>query len=140
MRATLVILGTALSLQDADHVYSAIAKPTNFSRITEFPQFDDNDGPSLIVLNMDLVDDLTSRSMRRRIILDSTPATTVNQMAYGASPSRISFSLFNSTGFWLRASLCSLLVMADRGMPSIHNCNRIRIDFVSWFNVRATTP
>ncbi|KAF9981416.1 hypothetical protein BGZ65_003976 [Modicella reniformis] len=31
MRATLVILGTALSLQDADHVYSAIAKHINFS-------------------------------------------------------------------------------------------------------------
>ncbi|KAF8922885.1 hypothetical protein BGZ47_005241, partial [Haplosporangium gracile] len=43
MRATLVILGTALSLQDADHVYSAIAKPTNFSRITEFPRFDEGD-------------------------------------------------------------------------------------------------
>ncbi|KAF9113343.1 hypothetical protein BGW39_003795, partial [Mortierella sp. 14UC] len=43
MQATLVILGTALSLQDADHVYSAIAKPTNFSRITEFPRFDEND-------------------------------------------------------------------------------------------------
>ncbi|KAG0268150.1 hypothetical protein BGZ95_002588 [Linnemannia exigua] len=41
MRATLVILGTALSLQDADHVYSAIAKPTNLSRITEFPRFDE---------------------------------------------------------------------------------------------------
>ncbi|KAG9070410.1 hypothetical protein KI688_009747 [Linnemannia hyalina] len=43
MRATLVILGTALSLQDADHVYSAIAKPTNFSRITEFPRFNEKD-------------------------------------------------------------------------------------------------
>ncbi|KAK3843870.1 MAG: hypothetical protein J3R72DRAFT_102530 [Linnemannia gamsii] len=41
MQATLVILGTALSLQDADHVYSAIAKPTNFSRITDFPRFDE---------------------------------------------------------------------------------------------------
>lgn len=44
IRATLVILDTALSLQDADHVYSAIAKPTNFSKITDFPRFDENDG------------------------------------------------------------------------------------------------
>ncbi|KAG0041143.1 hypothetical protein BGZ89_007644, partial [Linnemannia elongata] len=43
MQATLVILGTALSLQDADHVYSAITKHTNFSRITDFPRFDEND-------------------------------------------------------------------------------------------------
>ncbi|KAH7055030.1 hypothetical protein BKA57DRAFT_501557 [Linnemannia elongata] len=46
MQATLVILGTALSLQDADHVYSAIAKHTNFSRITDFPRFDENDAMS----------------------------------------------------------------------------------------------
>jgi len=44
MQATLVILGTALSLQNADHVYSAIAKQTNFSRITDFPKFDEDDG------------------------------------------------------------------------------------------------
>ncbi|KAK3805240.1 MAG: hypothetical protein JOS17DRAFT_49006 [Linnemannia elongata] len=44
MQATLVILGTALSLQDADHVYSAVGKLTNFTRITDFPQFDEDDG------------------------------------------------------------------------------------------------
>ncbi|KAK3836796.1 MAG: hypothetical protein J3R72DRAFT_526112 [Linnemannia gamsii] len=43
MRATLVILGTALSLQNADHVYSALDKTINFTRITDFPQFDAND-------------------------------------------------------------------------------------------------
>ncbi|KAG0041715.1 hypothetical protein BGZ90_009680 [Linnemannia elongata] len=43
MQATLVILGTALSLQDADHVYSAVGKLTNFTRITDFPQFDEDD-------------------------------------------------------------------------------------------------
>ncbi|KAG9067627.1 hypothetical protein KI688_012412 [Linnemannia hyalina] len=53
MRATLVIIGTALSLQDADHVYSAIAKPTNFSRITEFPRFDEKD---VIKIHSKLVD------------------------------------------------------------------------------------
>ncbi|KAF9274677.1 hypothetical protein BGZ68_000438 [Mortierella alpina] len=53
MQATLVILGTALSLQDADHVYSAIAKNTNFSRITDFPQFTDDDVDKIL---SDLVD------------------------------------------------------------------------------------
>ena len=43
MQATLVILGAALSLQDADHVYSAVGKLTNFTRITDFPQFDEDD-------------------------------------------------------------------------------------------------
>lgn len=43
MQATLVILGTALSLQDTEHVHSAIAKKTNFSRITVFPRFDEDD-------------------------------------------------------------------------------------------------
>jgi hypothetical protein len=49
MLATLVILGTTLSLQDADHVYSAVAKRTNFSKITDFPHFDDNDDLCLYV-------------------------------------------------------------------------------------------
>lgn len=44
MQATLVILGTALSLQNADHVYSAVAKQTNDSKITDFPRFDQNEG------------------------------------------------------------------------------------------------
>ncbi|KAI1288806.1 hypothetical protein EDD11_009648 [Mortierella claussenii] len=43
MQATLVILGTALSLQNADHVYSAIAKETNDCRITDFPSFNEDD-------------------------------------------------------------------------------------------------
>ncbi|KAF9287534.1 hypothetical protein BGZ68_001690 [Mortierella alpina] len=53
MQATLVILGTALSLQDADHVYSAIAKQTNFLRITEFPSFNEDDVDKIL---SDLVD------------------------------------------------------------------------------------
>lgn len=44
MQATLVILGTALSLQDVDHVYSAIAQQTNSSKITDCPRFDEDDG------------------------------------------------------------------------------------------------
>ncbi|KAF9284434.1 hypothetical protein BGZ74_001737, partial [Mortierella antarctica] len=42
VQATLVILGTSLTLQDADMVYSAVGKPTNFTRITDFPQLDDS--------------------------------------------------------------------------------------------------
>ncbi|KAG9067634.1 hypothetical protein KI688_012419 [Linnemannia hyalina] len=53
MQSTLVILGTALSLQDADHVCSAIAKPINFTRITEFPLFNETDVDKLL---SDLVD------------------------------------------------------------------------------------
>ncbi|KAG0195900.1 hypothetical protein BGX28_000398 [Mortierella sp. GBA30] len=53
MRATLVILGTALSLQNADHVYSALDKTSNFTRITDFPQFSSNDVSKMI---SDLVD------------------------------------------------------------------------------------
>ncbi|KAF9133376.1 hypothetical protein BGX30_012315, partial [Mortierella sp. GBA39] len=53
MQATLVILGTALTLQDADHVYSATAKPTYFSRITDFPRFDEDDVNKIL---SDLVD------------------------------------------------------------------------------------
>ncbi|KAG9071278.1 hypothetical protein KI688_008824 [Linnemannia hyalina] len=53
MQSTLVILGTALSLQDADHVCSAIAKPINFTRITEFPLFNEADVDKLL---SDLVD------------------------------------------------------------------------------------
>ncbi|KAF9348650.1 hypothetical protein BGX26_012965 [Mortierella sp. AD094] len=40
MRATLVVLGTSLSLANADHVYTAIGKPDNFLRIVNFPSVD----------------------------------------------------------------------------------------------------
>ncbi|KAF9972495.1 hypothetical protein BGZ75_001481, partial [Mortierella antarctica] len=43
VRATLVVLGTSLSLQDADHVYSAVGKRTNFHRVMQFASFDDQD-------------------------------------------------------------------------------------------------
>ncbi|KAI8356289.1 hypothetical protein B0O80DRAFT_497003 [Mortierella sp. GBAus27b] len=67
MRATLVILGTALSLQDADHVYSAIAKPTNFSRITEFPQFDENDVDKILSDLVDMSDCDLPPAKRRKL-------------------------------------------------------------------------
>ncbi|KAG0013780.1 hypothetical protein BGZ81_000835, partial [Podila clonocystis] len=56
MRATVVILGTALSLQNADHVYSALDKTINFTRITDFPQFDSSDVNKMISDLVDLSD------------------------------------------------------------------------------------
>lgn len=56
LQAMLVILGTALSLQDADHVYSAIAKPTNFSRITDFPHFNENEVNKMLLELVDMSD------------------------------------------------------------------------------------
>ncbi|KAF8936645.1 hypothetical protein EDD21DRAFT_413488 [Dissophora ornata] len=53
MRATLVILGTSLSLQNADDVYSAIDKPNNFTKITDFPVLDECE---VIKVISDLVD------------------------------------------------------------------------------------
>jgi hypothetical protein len=53
MQATVVILATALSLQNADHVYSALDKTVNFTRITDFPQFSPDDVNKMI---SDLVD------------------------------------------------------------------------------------
>ncbi|KAG0041795.1 hypothetical protein BGZ90_009653, partial [Linnemannia elongata] len=53
IQATMVILGTALSLQDADHVYTAVGKETNFIRITDFPLFDEHEVNKIL---SDLVD------------------------------------------------------------------------------------
>ncbi|KAF8924896.1 hypothetical protein BGZ47_003626 [Haplosporangium gracile] len=67
MQATLVILGTALSLQDADHVYSAIAKHTNFSRITNFPQFDEEDVVKILSDLLDMSDCEIPPAKRRKL-------------------------------------------------------------------------
>ncbi|KAF9349932.1 hypothetical protein BGX26_011839 [Mortierella sp. AD094] len=67
MQATLVILGTALSLQDADHVYSAIAKHTNFSRITDFPHFDENDICKMLSDLVDMSDCEIPPAKRRKL-------------------------------------------------------------------------
>ncbi|KAG0071534.1 hypothetical protein BGZ90_012222 [Linnemannia elongata] len=53
MQATLVILGTALLLQDPDQAYPAVGKETNFTRITGFLQLDESDVSKMI---SDLVD------------------------------------------------------------------------------------
>ncbi|KAF8924589.1 hypothetical protein BGZ58_001634 [Dissophora ornata] len=67
MQATLVILGTALSLQDAEHVYSAIAKQTNFSRITDFPRFNENDVDRILSDLTDMEDCAIPDAKRRKL-------------------------------------------------------------------------
>ncbi|KAF9297132.1 hypothetical protein BGZ88_010967 [Linnemannia elongata] len=44
MQATLVILGTAISLQDVDREYTSVGEDNNFIRTTDFPLFDEDDG------------------------------------------------------------------------------------------------
>ncbi|GJJ78306.1 hypothetical protein EMPS_10665 [Entomortierella parvispora] len=56
MLATLVILGTALSLQYPDNVYRAVDKTVKFTRITDFPQFDSIDTNKMISDLVDLSD------------------------------------------------------------------------------------
>ncbi|KAF9152038.1 hypothetical protein DFQ26_001032, partial [Actinomortierella ambigua] len=67
MQATLVILGTALSLQNADHVYSAIGKPTNFTEITAFPQFDEIEIGKMLSGLIDLSDCEIPSAKRRKL-------------------------------------------------------------------------
>ncbi|KAF9118178.1 hypothetical protein BGW39_001417 [Mortierella sp. 14UC] len=67
MQATLVILGTALSLQDADHVYSAVGKLTNFTRITDFPQFDEDEVSKMLSELVDMSDCEIPPAKRRRL-------------------------------------------------------------------------
>jgi len=66
MQATLVILGTALSLQNADHVYSAVAKQTNDSKITDFPRFC-RDVARMLSDLVDVKDCVIPEAKRRRL-------------------------------------------------------------------------
>lgn len=56
IQATLVILGTSLSLLDADHVYTTIGTPTNFISITEFPFLKEDDVNKMLSDLIDLSD------------------------------------------------------------------------------------
>ncbi|KAF9080254.1 hypothetical protein BGX23_002406, partial [Mortierella sp. AD031] len=66
-QATLVILGTALSLHDADHVHSAVGKPTNFTKITDFPHFDENDVNKMLSDLIDMSDCDIPHPKRRKL-------------------------------------------------------------------------
>ncbi|KAG0019239.1 hypothetical protein BGZ82_000211 [Podila clonocystis] len=67
VRATLVVLGTSLSLQDADHVYSAVGKRTNFQKITTFPLFDDQDVEDVLSELVDISDCTIPHAKRRKL-------------------------------------------------------------------------
>ncbi|KAG0203112.1 hypothetical protein BGX28_004507 [Mortierella sp. GBA30] len=87
MQATLVILGTALSLQDADHVYSAIAKPTNFSRITEFPKFSESDVDRILSDLTDMGDCAIPEAKRRKLAGRARfSIDVVNRLTKASSP------------------------------------------------------
>ncbi|KAF9344864.1 hypothetical protein BGX34_005264, partial [Mortierella sp. NVP85] len=66
IQATLVILGTSLTLQNANHVSSAIAKKTNFIKISDFPRFDEKDVKRMISNLVDISDcDIPPAKYRR---------------------------------------------------------------------------
>ena len=67
VRATLVVLGTSLSLQDADHVYSAVGKRTDFHRIMQFPSFDDQDVEDVLSELVDISDCTLPHVKRRKV-------------------------------------------------------------------------
>lgn len=67
VRATLVVLGTSLSLQDADHVYSAVGKRTNFHKIMQFPLFDDQDVENVLSELVDISDCTFPHVKRRKV-------------------------------------------------------------------------
>ena len=68
MRATLVVLGTSLSLSDADHVHTAISKHTNFRRITNFPSINEQDVNNLLKKAIDLSGCEIPPDKRKRLI------------------------------------------------------------------------
>lgn len=67
VRATLVILGTTISLQDAEDVYKAIAKPTNFTKITNFPHFNEDDVDKMLSDLVDISDCVIQPDKRRKL-------------------------------------------------------------------------
>ncbi|KAK5808232.1 hypothetical protein F5H01DRAFT_370260 [Linnemannia elongata] len=76
MQATLVILGTALSLLDADHVCAATAKPSNFIWLTDFPHYDEDNVKKMLSDLIDLSDcDIPSAKLRK---LSGRPRFTIN--------------------------------------------------------------
>ncbi|RGB42186.1 hypothetical protein C1646_751218 [Rhizophagus diaphanus] len=54
MHTTLVVLRTSLLLADAEQVYSAVGKMTNFQRITKFPSLNEKNVDNLLKHAIDL--------------------------------------------------------------------------------------
>ncbi|CAG8642908.1 7533_t:CDS:2, partial [Paraglomus brasilianum] len=68
MHATLVVLGTRLTLMDASHVYSAIAKPNvRFEKITSFPSCDESHVEELLGQIIDISDCEIQPEKKRRL-------------------------------------------------------------------------
>ncbi|KAG0212245.1 hypothetical protein BGX28_006598 [Mortierella sp. GBA30] len=79
MQATLVILGTALSLQDAEQ--------TNFSRITEFPKFSENDVDRILSDLTDMGDCAIPETKRRKLAGRARfSIDVVNRLTKASSP------------------------------------------------------
>ncbi|CAI2176664.1 15449_t:CDS:2 [Funneliformis geosporum] len=67
MHATLVVLGTSLSLSDADQVSSAVDKKTNFQKIINFPKLNEQDVDNLLKYAIDLSECVIPPNKRRKL-------------------------------------------------------------------------
>ncbi|KAF7721299.1 hypothetical protein EC973_004960 [Apophysomyces ossiformis] len=65
--ATLIVLGTSLSLQDADNPYSSICKKTNFTRILRFPCFNERNQQEVLSEIIDVSDCGLPPAKRRKL-------------------------------------------------------------------------
>ncbi|KAG0167291.1 hypothetical protein DFQ30_006200, partial [Apophysomyces sp. BC1015] len=74
-RATLITLGTSMTLRDADHVYSAINKKTRRCKITHFPSFNEQDIQAMLSEVIDISDcDIPEE---KRLLLTGRPRFSI---------------------------------------------------------------
>ncbi|KAL1920655.1 uncharacterized protein VTP21DRAFT_1032 [Calcarisporiella thermophila] len=67
IRATLIVLGTSLSLGNAEHVYTAIGKPENFLKIVNFPSSDGEDVERMLKRTLNLDDCVIADAKRQKL-------------------------------------------------------------------------
>ncbi|KAF9543651.1 hypothetical protein EC957_000583 [Mortierella hygrophila] len=67
IKATLVILGTKLSLQDTDHVYTDVGKKTSLINVMDFPRFDQDDVDKILSDLVDMSDCEISPAKRHKL-------------------------------------------------------------------------
>ncbi|KAF9197355.1 hypothetical protein BGZ49_002246 [Haplosporangium sp. Z 27] len=67
MRATLIVLGTSLSLGNAEHVYTAIGKPENFIKNLNFPSDDGDAVEKTLKRTLNLDDCVIDDSKRQKL-------------------------------------------------------------------------
>ncbi|KAF9164598.1 hypothetical protein DFQ26_001253 [Actinomortierella ambigua] len=127
MRATLVILGTALSLQNADRIYSGLDKTTNFIRITDFPQFDENDINIMISGLIDLSDCEIPLHKRRKLsgrarfslgIISRLAETDLTRKSKQAILNHVIDLTIEHVKYYLRDSVQAILVNDRTGEAS----------------------